>query len=54
MWCGCRLEVTKVKNVSKTSKGDKVGRIHMEKQNLDAMGGRRSKLLRGDRKAASS
>lgn len=39
----------KVKNISKTSLGDKVGRIHMQRQNLDKMGGRRSTALRGER-----
>lgn len=40
------LKATKVKNISKTSLGDKVGRIHMKKQNLDKMGGRRVTALR--------
>ncbi len=37
----------KVKNIEKSSKGDKVARIHMKKQNLDAFGGRRVTALRG-------
>lgn len=36
----------KVKNVSVTSIGDKVGRIHMKKQDLNNMGGRRMPVLR--------
>jgi len=40
------LKAAKVKNISKTSMGDKVGRIHMKKQNLDKMGGRRVTALR--------
>lgn len=40
------LKDTKVKNISKTSRGDKVGRLHMKKQNLDKMGGRRVTALR--------
>jgi len=40
------LKKTKVKNISKNSVGDKLGRIHMKKQNLDKMGGRRVTALR--------
>lgn len=36
----------KVKNVERTVMGDKIGRIHMEHQNLDKMGGRRMNVLR--------
>lgn len=47
----------KVKNVSSSSIGDKVGRIHMKKQNLDTMGGRRVSALRdrvGSKKRVAS
>ena len=40
------LKQTKVKNVKKTMLGEKLGRIHMKKQNLDKMGGRRVTALR--------
>lgn len=36
----------KVKNVSASSMGDKMGRIHMEKQDLDSMNMRRMDVLR--------
>ncbi len=36
----------KAKNVERSNKGDKMGRIHMKKQNLDKLGGRRSIALR--------
>lgn len=36
----------KVKNIDRNILGDKVGRIHMTKQNLDKMGGKRVKVLR--------
>ena len=38
------------KNVSKSVIGDSVGRLHMKKQNLDKMGGRRSTALRGGKR----
>lgn len=40
------LKVTKVKNIQRTTLGEKLGRIHMKKQNLDKMGGRRVTALR--------
>jgi hypothetical protein len=45
----------KVKNISASSLGDKVGRIHMKKQNLDKMDARRVSALtgRGKRSAPS-
>jgi ribosome production factor 2 len=42
----------KVKNVSNTTLGEKMGRIHMKKQNLDKMGGRRMTALRSSGKGA--
>lgn len=39
-------EPKKVKNISRTSLGDKLGRIHMKPQHLDKMGGRRVGALR--------
>lgn len=42
---------SKVKNISRTDKGDKVARIHMKKQNLDSMGGRRMKALRNTKRS---
>eukprot|EP01031_Cornospumella_fuschlensis_P032979 gene32979-39884_t len=44
------LEQSKVKNITRTDMGDKVGRIHMKKQNLDSMGGRRIKALRNSKR----
>jgi ribosome production factor 2 len=38
--------VKKTKNISRTSMGDKVGRIHMKKQDLNNMGVRRMTVLR--------
>lgn len=38
--------ITKVKNITRTIIGEKIGRLHMEKQNLDKMGGKRSTALR--------
>jgi ribosome production factor 2 len=38
----------KVKNVSRNDKGEKVGRIHMKKQDLDSMDTRRVTALRND------
>lgn len=35
-----------MKNVKENILGDKIGRIHMKKQNLDAIGGKRVKALR--------
>jgi ribosome production factor 2 len=43
------LKPTKVKNISRTPMGDKVGRIHVKKQNFDKMGGRRVTALREKR-----
>jgi hypothetical protein len=43
------LTVPKVKNIQKSAQGDKMGRIHMKKQNLDTMGGRKMSALRGKR-----
>jgi hypothetical protein len=40
-----RATTKKVKNINHI-KGDKIGRIHVEKQNLDQMGGRRVTALR--------
>lgn len=39
-------KASKVKNVSQSTRGDKVGRIHMKKQNLDKMQVRRVTALR--------
>jgi len=51
-------KVPKVKNTKRTVLGDKVGRIHMEKQNLDKMGGKKIAALRsaasGDNSTAGS
>lgn len=33
--------------------GDKVGRIHMKRQNLDAITGRKMKALRGEKRSQS-
>lgn len=43
---GCSVAETKVKNVKRTEMGDKIGRIHMKKQNLDTMQVKRIKVLR--------
>lgn len=43
-----------MKNIKRTVLGEKIGRIHMEKQNLDKMGGRRVSALRGGGKRPSS
>ena len=42
-----------MKNIKRTSLGDKVGRIHMKPQHLDKMGGRRVNALRGGRRKDS-
>lgn len=45
-----------MKNIKRSSLGDKLGRIHMKPQNLDNMGGRRVDALRnkGSKKRTSS
>jgi len=44
-------KVEKVKkNVTKSALGDNVGRLHMKRQNLDKMGGKRTTALRGGRR----
>lgn len=40
----------KIKNVNKSEIGDKVGRIHMKKQSLDKMGGKRAPALRSGKR----
>ena len=40
------MKPAKVKNVKENALGEKFGRIHMKKQNLDKMGGRRVTALR--------
>lgn len=57
MWkAACRqpaaAKVKKVKNISRTSLGDKVGRIHMKKQNLEKMAVRRISVLRNSQSAS--
>lgn len=47
------LKPSKVKNVTKTVLGEKLGRIHMKKQNLDKMGGRRVTALRDGKRNVS-
>lgn len=46
------LTAPKVKNIEKSAKGDKIGRIHMKKQNLDELAGstRRVPALRGKKR----
>lgn len=44
----------KVKNISRNDMGDKLGRIHMEKQNLDKMNTRRVTALRNGGSARAS
>lgn len=46
-----RPEQMKVKNIHESIVGDKMGRIHMKKQNLDALGGKRIKALRNGGRA---
>lgn len=41
-----RLVPKKVKNIERNTTGDKVGRIHIKKQNFDKLGGRRMAALR--------
>jgi len=48
------LKVKKVKNQSTTKFGPVLGRIHMEKQNLDEMKVRMAKVLRNPKRKASS
>ena len=50
------LKPPKVKNVEKSVKGDKIGRIHMKKQNLDELGGstRRVPALRGTKRGRNT
>lgn len=48
-----RNETKKLKNITHSSlMGDKVGRIHMKKQNLDKMNVRRVSALRNRKRAA--
>ncbi len=42
-----------MKNINRSDKGDKVGRIHMKRQNLDEIGGRRSVALRNRKRSSS-
>lgn len=42
----CRSEPPKVKNVSRTMLGEKLGRIHMKPQDLDRRGGKKMRALR--------
>lgn len=42
----------KVKNMSRNSLGDNVGRLHVKKQNLDGIGGRRVTALRNTKRSA--
>jgi len=44
------VKPTKVKNITSNNFGDKIGQIHMKKQNLDRMGGRRSTALRSGKR----
>ena len=44
----------KVKNITKSSLGDKIGRIHMQKQNLDKMGTKRVTALRNQKRPADA
>jgi ribosome production factor 2 len=48
------LTTKKVKNISASSLGDKLGRIHMKKQDLDNMGTRRVSALRNNKKRSHS
>jgi len=48
------LATKKVKNISSSSLGDKLGRIHMKKQDLDSMGTRRVNALRNNKKRSHS
>lgn len=50
----CSTKPAKVKNIKRSSLGDKLGRIHMKPQNLDNMGGRRVDALRNKKRPASS
>lgn len=49
-----RAKPTVVKNVKRTLLGEKMGRIHMNPQNLDKMGGRRVSALRNTKKRPAS
>ncbi len=40
------LRNKKVKNISKTSMGDKMGRLHMQRQDLDKITGKKMAVLR--------
>lgn len=42
----------KVKNMSRNSLGDSIGRLHVKKQNLDTIGGRRVTALRDTKRSA--
>ena len=50
----CRITPKKVKNIQRTSIGDKIGRIHMKPQNLDASVGKRISVLRNSGSKRSS
>lgn len=50
----CRITPKKVKNIQRTSIGDKIGRIHMKPQNLDASVGKRISVLRNSGNKRSS
>ena len=47
------LKKKKVKNQSTNIFGETIGRLHLEKQDVDKMGGRKSKALRRAEKAAA-
>ncbi len=48
-----RLKPRKVKNISRNSLGDKMGRVHVGKQDLNKIQGKRMSVLR-DRSAGKS
>lgn len=48
-----RKQPAKVKNITRTSLGDKVGRVHMKKQDLDNMKSRRVTALRNNKKRSA-
>ena len=49
-----RVITAKVKNIKRSSMGDKLGRIHMKPQDLDNMGGRRVDALRNKKRSSSA
>lgn len=54
MFCFCSDKPKKVKNIKEGVMGEKVGRLHIKKQDLDNMGGKQVSALRKRKDAPGS